>query len=131
MDPVIESKAHELHRLLDKKEELEGNLKQTKENIAMLQSEFVKAMKDAGIIKGQVEGVGEIRLGSRTFANIPEATRPEAFEALRKLGEGGLIKTVESIHAQTLVGFVNRLLDEGKEVPACIKYGFIEEVKIK
>lgn len=127
----IEQKAHELHRLLDKEAELEMALKSVGENISMLQVDFTKIMKDGGIIKAQVEGVGEIKLTSSIYASILETDRPEVFAKLREMGEGGLIKTVESVHASTLKSWVKGLIDEGKTIPDKIKYGFREEVKIK
>jgi hypothetical protein len=127
----IDGKARELLRLLDKLEEYEGMMKTVKENIDMLQSEFVQLMKENGIIESAVAGVGKVKLSSSLYASILVEDRPVVFQKLRDIGEGGLIKSVESIHNKTLIGFVNGLIKEGKEIPEGIKYGFHEEVKIK
>ena len=127
----LERKARELYRLIDEQDHAEAKLKAVKENIDLLQLEFVALMKDNGILKKNVEGVGEIYLYTFLRASIPDAVKEATYQNLKQIGEGNLIKTVESIHHKTLSGYVNGLLKDGKPIPAGIEYNFVESVKIK
>lgn len=131
MNTEIEDKARILNKLLIDKEETEGKLKMLNENLDQLQQEFVKLMKDNNILQGSVEGVGIIKLDSYLWANIPKEKQEEVYNRLKEIGEGDLIKTVQSIHHKTLSGYVNGLIKEGKDIPEGINYGFKETVKIK
>lgn len=67
------------------------------------------------------EGVGFVSLMSPTvYANYEEENSTALFEFLRKLDRDDLIKN--TVNAKSLSSFVKQLLDDGKEIPGCIKY---------
>jgi len=131
MNPIIEQKAHELHRLIDQENQLQEQLKSISENIDMLNEEFVKYMKENGIIKSHIEGVGSITFKSNLWTNILKSDREIVFEYFRGIGEGGLIKKRDDyIHHKTLTAYIQNLINEGKQTPDKINYGFKEFVEI-
>lgn len=67
--------------------------------------------------------------GMKVMPSITEENKPAAYEALRAMGRGEVIK--ESVHPATLSALVSELLDSGKEIPASIGYFLKPKLSVK
>lgn len=82
------------------------------------------------------DGVGRVSIdGVEYFAHINEEVKEKAFEEIRAMGRGEIIKP--TIHPATLTSFVTELAEEGIEIPPSISYfnkpklSFAKELKKK
>jgi len=122
--------ASQLKSLMVRSEKLDIEQKELTQEISQLQQEFVAFMTTNKILKADTES-GVVSLSVGRYARIVSAEKENVFEEIRKLGEGGLIKTVESINPQTLRGWCNSRLDENLPIPKGIEIFCKEEVKLK
>ena len=53
----------------------------------------------------------------------------EWFAWLREIGEGGMIKTKETVHSGTRTAFLKQRIDEGKDIPGFVEEKFFNTVK--
>jgi hypothetical protein len=127
----LKEKVVELSSLLKEQDSLEKKLKDVEESLKALQEEVVKDFELKGIEVMKIEGVGTAKLSQALYANIKEENKATVYGKLKELGHGELIKIVESIHHQTLRGFVGSLLDENKPIPEGINFGYAKKIKIK
>jgi len=128
----LEQMAKDLVRLEDKKGKLDSDLKQVSDEIDFLQSEFVKFMEDRQMtVTSHIEGVGVCKLVSQQFPRIKDVDKDAVYNKIREMGEGGIIKTVESIHHKTLQGWVNGRLEKNEVIPEGIEIYTKKSIKIK
>lgn len=109
----LETYSKTLKELRDRETTLDKELKAIREKIEMLQPEFVAYMQDHRLQNAHVAGIGTVFLQNRNYAKIKDQII--LFEALRKSGNGNLIK--ETIHPSTLRGYANDTLKENKPLP--------------
>jgi len=72
-------------------------------------------MEDEGLASMNVMGTGRISLRTDVYANIPAPTRENAFNWLRGMGHGGMIK--ETVHSGTLKALMKSILRDGGDLP--------------
>jgi hypothetical protein len=101
---------------------LNSDLETAKSDKARAGDELIKFLEDHGKDATAVyEGIGRAEIsGSEVYASITEANRDKAFEEIKTLGRGDVIK--ETIHPKTLSTFVGELIQNGKKVPDGISY---------
>ena len=129
---TLQEYAKQLKGLLENQEHVEKTLSDLKETIDMLQSEFVKFMEDNQIaVTPEIEGIGVCKLDIKTIGRVNEADQPIFFSWLKEQGEGGMIKTKESVHRKTLEGWVNKRLDANLPLPEQVKLFTVKKVVIK
>lgn len=66
-------------------------------------------------------GIGRVEVdGMRVYPSITEVNKESAYQAIKDMGRGEIIK--ETIHPATLTALVTELIDTGKKVPESIGY---------
>lgn len=108
----------ELNRCRKLKTELNKQVKEAQAAYGAADEAMLKYL-DRMAIRGTREyaGVGQVSIsGVEVHASISEENKPLAFEEIRKMGRGEIIK--ETIHPSTLDAFVSECKDTGVPVPA-------------
>jgi len=72
-------------------------------------------MDEEGVSNATIKGVGRVHIRADVFANIPAAHREMAYDWLRGMGHGGIIK--ETVHSGTLKALMKSLIKEGGDLP--------------
>lgn len=112
-------------------------LSQLKEDLKAAQAEFDAAEK--GLLDylqesekeatAKYEGIGyATTIKPQVYASCTEENKDTLFEFLKAAGREDLIKTV--VNAKSLSGYVKELLEDGKEIPACISYYMKNSIRV-
>lgn len=129
---TLEEMAKELVKLENEKSTVETKLKSLSDELDFLQTELVSFMEKNQMTQSSyIDGVGICKLVSQVYPRIKDVDKDAVYNAIRAMGEGGMIKTVESIHHKTLQGWVNTRLEKNETLPEGIEIFTKKSIKIK
>jgi hypothetical protein len=122
--------AQEFRTLKDRKESLEGELKEVDEALKKLTTETLpKCMDDSEVEKFTVEGVGTIFTQIKVYAYVKKENEEKFHEWLRENGHGDLIKSY--VFPATLSSFAKEQLEAGAELPDFMPAAKIETAMLR
>lgn len=109
----------------DAKEKLEDLKLQTSEaqkELDLAERQLIEMLQEQGKdATARYEGFGYISINKpRLYANCTKDNMDKLFSFLHSVEREDLIQTV--VYPQSLSTFTKELLEEGKEIPACISY---------
>jgi seryl-tRNA synthetase len=105
-----------LRELKDRKDTLEGELKELDQELKTLTTETLPAAMDENDIeKFTVEGVGTIYQQVKVYAYVKKENEPKFHAWLREQGHGDMIR--EYVFPATLSSFAKEQIEAGVELP--------------
>ena len=125
--------AKELHNALMIKENLEAKTRECNKFIFEKTAKLVEQMEEDDIDKITINGIDYKPVVEEDYSLDADASKwdecDDWFNWLRENGYGDIIKSKDSVHAQTRKAFLKSLKDEGKELPKFIKVSHWETIK--
>ncbi len=121
-----------------RREKIEGELKDINKELTALSTQLYEQMDREGSERFDLEGISFVKHIERDFKRIDQGRwdDPRFFAWLKEIGEAGLIKTRESVHAQTRKAFLKDYVGEKDEngiplhtLPAWIQETYFNTVK--
>jgi hypothetical protein len=114
--PTLVQWATKLRRLKDQKETLEAQLTEGNRAIDELSEKLANEMESMGVDKLRVPNVGSVFIQIKNRPNVVD--QPGLLVWMKEHGFDAMVK--ETIHPQSLIGWVNEELEAGHELPAAI-----------
>src|SRR3954470_17888978 len=117
--------AQRFRELKDRKETLEGELKELDQELKVLSTESLpQCMDENEIEKFSVDGVGTIFTQMKVYAYVKKENEEKFHDWLRENGHGDLIRAY--VFPATLSSFAKEQLEAGVELPDFIPAAKIE-----
>lgn len=127
----MEEYATELKAKRKEADDLEAKLKSVTDSIDQINTSFVELMEENHITELVIPNVGICTYHSTMYPSIKKDMKENVYNELRDIGEGAMIKTVQSVHSKTLQAWVNERIRQNLQVPNGIECFNKREVKIK
>jgi hypothetical protein len=128
--PTLTALAQRFRELKDRKESLEGELKEVNHEIKTLETESLPQQMDANEIeKFTTDGVGTIYTQVKVYASVLKEDEEKFHEWLRGEGHGDMIRPY--VFPGTLSSFAKEQLENGVELPEFIKATKIETAMLR
>lgn len=128
--PLLTGHAQRFRELTDRKEVLEGEMKEVEQELKLLKTEVLpRVMDENEIEKFTVEGVGTIFTQVRVLAYVKKENEPEFHAWLRSNGHGDLIR--EYVFPATLSSFAKEQLEAGVELPDFFSASKVETAMLR
>ncbi len=122
--------ATEFRALKDKKEGLEGEVKEINKRLKVLREEELPVyMEENEIEKITVEGVGTVFIQQQLYANVKADDREALYEVLRQTGHEELI--VDYVWPNTMKAWAKEQITNGKPLPELITAHFVPTAMIR
>lgn len=127
---VLTGHAQRLRELTDRKDSLEGELKEVEQELKLLKTDVLpRIMDDNEIEKFTVDGVGTIYTQVRVLAYVKKEDEAQFHSWLRENGHGDLIR--EYVFPATLSSFAKEQLESGVELPAFFSAAKVETAMLR
>lgn len=130
MTATLTVHAQRFRELKDRKEVLEGELKEVNQEIKVLETDVLpRVMDENEIEKFTTEGVGTIFTQVKVYASVLKEDELTFHNWLRGAGHGDLIR--DYVFPATLSAFAKEQIEQGVELPAFIKATKIETAMLR
>lgn len=128
--PILTGHAQRLRELTDRKETLEGELKEVEQELKLLKTDVLpRVMDENEIEKFTVEGVGTIFTQIKVYAYVKKEDEATFHAWLREQGHGDIIR--EYVFPATLSSFAKEQLEAGVELPSFMSAAKVDTAMLR